>query len=167
MESADLLSLPTFCRFRIEGRAFKGMSSQIPVTESLQSIILERHLHHIPTRVGKPQRIVEAIGIAVVGLYGVFVLYGDVGREHTADDGIVQTAVHVDKVEVVIMLVQGIATVEGVGNVAVSETVGVAASAPGVIAQPLHGVAVDGGRQAALVVFQGVVHGASLVDWPE
>ena len=37
------------------------------------------------------------------------------------------------------------------------------AAAPGVIAQPLHGVAVDGGRQAALVVFQAVVHRASLV----
>ena len=38
---------------------------------------------------------------------------------------------------------------------------GVAAAAPGVVAQPLHGVAADGGRKAALVVFQGVVHGAS------
>ena len=39
----------------------------------------------------------------------------------------------------------------------------VAATAPGIIAQPLHGVAVDGGRQAALVVFQGIVHRTSLV----
>ena len=29
---------------------------------------------------------------------------------------------------------------------------------------PLHGVAADGGSQAALVVFQGVVHCAFLVD---
>ena len=61
------------------------------------------------------------------------------------------------------MLVQGVAPVEGVRHVAVPEAVGVAAAAPGVIAQALHGVAVDGGRQAALVVFQGVVHRASLV----
>ena len=57
------------------------------------------------------------------------------------------------------MLVQGIAAVEGEGHAAVSEAGGVAPPTPRVVAQPLHGVAMDGGRQVALVVFQGVVHG--------
>ncbi len=46
---------------------------------------------------------------------------------------------------------------------AVAETGGVAPAAPGVIAQPLHGVAVDDRSQAALMVFQRVVHGSSSV----
>ena len=61
------------------------------------------------------------------------------------------------------MLMQGIASVEGMGYVVIPEADRVAAAAPGVVAQPLHGVAMDGGRQVALVVFQGVVHGASSV----
>ncbi len=61
------------------------------------------------------------------------------------------------------MFVQGIAPVESVRHIPIAETVGVAAAAPGVVAQPLHGVAMDGDRQVALVVFQGVVHGASSV----
>ena len=40
------------------------------------------------------------------------------------------------------------------------------AATPGVIAQPLHGVAVVGGPQAALVVFQGVVHRALFCESP-
>lgn len=58
------------------------------------------------------------------------------------------------------MFVQGEAAVKSVAHVGIAEAVGVAAAAPRVVAQPLHGVAADGGRQAALVVFQGVVHGA-------
>ena len=67
------------------------------------------------------------------------------------------------EVEVVIMLMQGIAAVESMGHVVIPEAVGVAAAAPRVVAQPLHSVAADGGRQAALVVFKGVVHSASSV----
>ena len=84
-------------------------------------------------------------------------------REHAAQNGVVQSAVHVNQVEVVIVLVQGIASVEGMGHVAIPEANRIAPPPPGIIAQPLHGVAADGGRQAALVVFQGIVHGASSV----
>ena len=61
------------------------------------------------------------------------------------------------------MLMEGVATVEGVAHVVVAEVGGVAAAAPRVIAQPLLGVAVDNRRKAALVVFQRVVHGSSSV----
>lgn len=54
------------------------------------------------------------------------------------------------------MLVKGVAAVEGVAHVVVAEVGGVAAAAPRVIAQPLHGAAVDGGRKAALVVFNNI-----------
>jgi len=67
------------------------------------------------------------------------------------------------EVEVVVMLMHGVATIESMGHVVIPEAVGITAAAPCIIAQPLHGVAVDGGRQAALVVFQGIVHRASLV----
>ena len=53
------------------------------------------------------------------------------------------------------MLMQGIASVEGMGYVVIPEADGVAAAAPGVVAQPLHRTAAHGGRQVALVVFQG------------
>ena len=129
------------------------MSSKIPVTEGFQSVILERHLHHIPARIREPQRIVEAVGIAVVGLQVVLVLYGDVGGELASYDGVLHAAVHVDEVEAVVVLMQGVATVESRGYVVVAEAVGVAPPSPGVVAQPLHGIAADGGRQAALVVF--------------
>ena len=56
------------------------------------------------------------------------------------------------------MLMKGVAAVEGVGDVVVAEVGRIAPASPGVIAQPLHGAAVDGGRKAALVVFQRVVH---------
>lgn len=56
------------------------------------------------------------------------------------------------------MLVQGIASVEGEGHAAASEASGVAPPTPRVVAQPLHGVAANGGRQVALVVLEGVVH---------
>ena len=89
------------------------------------------------------------------------VLDGNVGREHTAKDGVVQPAVHIDQVKPVIMLMQGIASVEGMGYVVIPEADRVAAAAPGIVAQPLHGAAMDGGREVALVVFQGVVHGTN------
>lgn len=56
------------------------------------------------------------------------------------------------------MLMQGIATIESMGHVAVAKAVGVATTPPRVVAQAFHGVAVDGGRKAALVVFQREVH---------
>lgn len=61
------------------------------------------------------------------------------------------------------MLVEGVAAVKGVGDVGVSEVGGVAAPSPGVVAEAFHGVAVDGGGEAALVVFDRVVHDASVV----
>ena len=51
---------------------------------------------------------------------------------------------------------EGVATVEGVAYVVVAEVGGVAPAAPGVIAQPLHGVAVDNRRKAALMVFNNI-----------
>ena len=53
---------------------------------------------------------------------------------------------------------KGEAAVEGVRHVVVTEPGGVAPPSPGVMAQPLHGVAANGGRQVALVVLEGVVH---------
>ena len=55
---------------------------------------------------------------------------------------------------------EGVAAVEGVTHVVVAEVSGVAPAAPGVIAQPLHGAAVDNRRKAALVAFDRVVHGS-------
>ena len=49
----------------------------------------------IPTRVSKPQWIIETIRISVEGLRVLFILYYNVGREHAADEGVVQAAVHV------------------------------------------------------------------------
>ena len=54
---------------------------------------------------------------------------------------------------------KGVAAVEGIGDVAIAEVGRVASAAPWVIAQPFHGVAVDGGRKAALMVLRRVVHG--------
>ena len=53
--------------------------------------------------------------------------------------------------------------VESVAHVAITEVGRVAPSSPGIIAQPFHVVAADRGHQVALVVFQGIVHGASSV----
>lgn len=84
---------------------------------------------------------------------------GDVGREHAAQDGVVEPAVHVDQPEVVVMLVQGIALVEGEGLAAVSEAGGVTPPTPGVVAQPLHGAAANGGPEAVLEVYsKEVIH---------
>ena len=73
----------------------------------------------IPTRVSKPQRVVEAIRISVEGLRVVCVLYNYVGREHPADEGVVQSSVHVDESEVVVVLVQGVASVKRGGDIVV------------------------------------------------
>ena len=90
-------------------------------------------------------------------------LHEAVHREEAARHGVVAASVHVYQVEAVVVLMQGVASVESRGYVVVAEAVGVAAAAPRVVSQPLHGIAADGGRQAALVVFQGVVHGACSV----
>ena len=61
--------------------------------------------HHITARIGKSQRVVEAVGITVVGL-GVFrVLYHNIWREHPANNRVVHPAVHVNQAEVAVMLV--------------------------------------------------------------
>lgn len=54
---------------------------------------------------------------------------------------------------------ESIASVEGVGYIIISKAIRITPATPSVVAQPLHGIAANGGRQAALVVFQGVVHG--------
>ena len=119
--------------------------------------------HHIPARVRESQRVIEAVAVSVVGLRTLFVLDHDVGREHPSEDWVIETSVHVDQVELVVMLMEGVAAVEGVAHVVVAEVSGVAPAAPRVIAQPFHGAAVDNRRKAALVVLQRVVHGASSV----
>ena len=68
-------------------------------------------------RVGVPQRVVEAIGIPVICLRVLFVLDNDVGREHAADERVVQAAVHVYQTEVIVVLVQGVTAVERGGGV--------------------------------------------------
>ena len=72
----------------------------------------------------------------------MLVLYGDVGREHAAYDWVLKPAVHVDEVEVVVMLMQGVATFEGVAHIAITEVGRVAPSSPGIIVQPLNVAAV-------------------------
>ena len=94
----------------------------------------------------------HAIGVAVEALGGCRILHVGVHREKMAGHGVIATPVHVDEAEGGDVLVRGIVPVEGVHHVAVSEAIWVAAAAPGVIAQALHGVAVDGGPQAALVI---------------
>ena len=120
-------------------------------------------LHHIPARISEPQRIVEAVAVSIICLRVLFVLDYHVGRKHAAKDGVIKPSVHIDEVELVIVLMQGVATVKSRGYVVVAKANGVAPPPPSVVAQPLHGVAVDSGRQVALVVFQGVMHGASSV----
>ena len=73
----------------------------------------------IPTRVSKPQRVIEAVRISVICLRVLFVLDHNVGREHSADERVVQAAVHVYQTELVIVLVHGVAAVEGGGDVVV------------------------------------------------
>ena len=73
----------------------------------------------IPAWVGEPQCVVEAVGISVEGLGVVCVLDDDVGGEHPADEGVVQSSVHVDESEVVVVLVQSVTAVEGGGDVVV------------------------------------------------
>ena len=61
--------------------------------------------HHISARVGKSQRVVEAVGVSVVGL-GVFrVLYHNIWREHPANKRVIHSAVHVNQAEVVVVFV--------------------------------------------------------------
>ena len=117
----------------------------------------------IPTRVSKPQWIIETIRISVEGLGVVCVLDDDVGGEHPADEGVVQSSVHVDESEVVVVLVHGVAAVEGGGGVVVGQRLRVAAAPPRVEAVMRHGAACYGGIQAALVVFHFVVHAVSSV----
>ena len=117
----------------------------------------------IPTRVSKPQWIIETIRISVEGLGVVCVLYNYVGREHPADEGVVQAAVHVDESELVIVLVQSVTAVEGGGDVVVGQRLRVAAPPPRVEAVMRHGAACYGGIQAALVVFDDIAHSSAVV----
>ena len=117
-------------------------------------------VNHIPTGIRKSQWIVEAVAVSVVSLRALLVLDNDVGREHSTQDGVVETAIHVDQVEPIVVLMEGVAPVEGVAHVGVAEVRSVATATPRVVAQPFHGAALDGGRQATLVVFQRVVHGS-------
>ena len=95
----------------------------------------------IPTRVSKPQWIIETIRISVEGLGVVCVLDDDVGGEHPADEGVVQSSVHVDESEVVVVLVHGVAAVEGGGGVVVGQRLRVTPTAPGVEVVMRHGAA--------------------------
>lgn len=117
----------------------------------------------IPTRVSKPQWVVEAIRISVEGLGVVCVLDNDVGGEHPADEGVVQSSVHVDESEVVVVLVQSVTAVEGGGGVVVGQRLRVAAAPPRVEAVMRHGAACYGGIQAALVVFYDIAHSSAVV----
>ena len=81
------------------------------------------------------------------------VLDDDVGGEHPADEGVVQSSVHVDEPKVVVVLVQSVTAVEGGGDVFVGQRLRVAAAPPRVEAVMRHGAACYGGIQAALVVF--------------
>ena len=69
------------------------------------------------------------------------VLYNYVGREHPADEGVVQAAVHVDEPKVVVVLVHGVAAVEGGGDVVVGQRLRVTPTAPGVEVVTLDSVA--------------------------
>ena len=109
------------------------------------------------------QGVVQAIGVAVEALGTRRVLDVEVGGEERRHRGVVHAPVHVDEPKGGQVLVAGEAAVEGVRHVVVTETGGVAPPSPGVMAQPLHGVAVDGSSQVSLAVFQGVVHGACLL----
>jgi len=118
-------------------------------------------------RVGVAQRVVHAVGVAVEALCSGGVVNESIDGEERAHHWVVHAPVHVDEADMVIVLMQGVAAAEGcfdrLSNRGIAKANGVAAAAPSVVAQPLHGVAVDGGRQAALVVFQGIVHRASSV----
>ena len=72
-------------------------------------------------RVGKSQRVVEAVGITVVGL-GVFrVLYHNVGREHPANKRVIHSSVHVYQAEVAVVFVHTETSVESGVYVVVCE----------------------------------------------
>lgn len=90
-------------------------------------------------------------------------LHEGIGGEEAAYLGIIQPRVGINRLYAVVVLMAGEAAVEGVTHVVVAEVSGVAPAAPGVIALPLLGVAVDGGREAPLVVLQRVVHGSPSV----
>ena len=117
----------------------------------------------IPTRVSKPQGVVEAVGVSVIGLGVLFVLNDDVGGEHPADEGVVQSSVHVDESEVVVVLVQGVASVNRGVDVVVRQGLRVAAASPRVEVVTRHGAACYGGIQAALVVFDDIAHSSAVV----
>ena len=91
------------------------------------------------------------------------VLDDDVGGEHPADEGVVQSSVHVDESEVVVVLVHGVAAVEGGCGVVVGQRLRVTPTAPGVEVVTLDSVACYGGIQAALVVFDDIAHSSAVV----
>lgn len=95
-----------------------------------KSIIIKCTAHHIPTRIREPHWVIEAVAVPVVSLRALLVLDHDVGREHTAEDGVVETAVHVDEFKRIVVLVEGVATAENMAHVVVAEDGGIATPAP-------------------------------------
>ena len=105
--------------------------------------------HHISARVDIFQRVVEAVGVSVVGL-GVFrVLYHNVGREHPANKRVVHSAVHVYQAEVAVMFVHAEASVESGTDIIVLKRVVVSISAPSVKAVIFHIAVSNGGIQTS------------------
>ena len=62
---------------------------------------------YIPTRVRELQRIVVAVSISVITHGGRRITDEGIGTEELAEDGVVNTAVHVDVVKLVHMLMHG------------------------------------------------------------
>ena len=105
--------------------------------------------HHITARIGKSQRVVEAVGVAVVGL-GVFrVLYHNVGREHPANKRVIHPSIHVNETKISVMLVHAETTVESGTDIIVLKRVVVSISAPSVKAVIFHIAVSNGGIQTS------------------
>ena len=105
--------------------------------------------HHISARVGKSQRVVEAVGITVVGLGVFWVLYHNVGRKHSANKRVVHSAVHVNQAEVAVMFVHAETTVEGGVYVVVLERIMISLASPGIKAVIFHLAIGNGGIQTS------------------
>jgi hypothetical protein len=61
----------------------------------------------IPTRVRELQRIIVAVGIAIIPHGGRRITDEGIGTEELAEDGVVNTAVHIDVIKLVHMLMHG------------------------------------------------------------
>ena len=84
-------------------------------------ISMGRICNPITARVCKPQRVVEAVGIAVEALQADRFLHIVVRREKRRHHGVVHPAVHVNQAEVAVMFVHAETTVEGGVYVVVCE----------------------------------------------